>query len=159
VRLGLAFYQNDRDNMNFVIHYADQIESIIHKYSSFDIHFPRISIQDIQQLDEIMLDFDVDHINKIIKLRTDYHNDPTRQFVLLYLQYFELIQTCIDIYNNFEKTSDQRSWYELKNTFAIMSSYRSFGLLDDRIRIVDDRIDDYHEQLVYQNTKTSQKLL
>ncbi|OQB42264.1 MAG: hypothetical protein BWY04_00328 [candidate division CPR1 bacterium ADurb.Bin160] len=47
------------------------------------------------------------------------------RFILFYIQNIELIQICINIFNDFEKLPEQKKLYSLKNTFALLESERN----------------------------------
>lgn len=70
-------------------------------------------------------------------------------FMLYYIQHRELIQICMNIYNDFERKSSDRKRYPLKNTFAIIGSDRAsslaFGSIDPTEKSV---------LIAHQNTKS-----
>ena len=51
---------------------------------------------------------------------------PELRHILNYIQHLELIQLCINIYNDHEKNPDQKKLHALKNTFAFLKSERPF---------------------------------
>ena len=49
------------------------------------------------------------------------------KYVLFYIEHLELIQLCINIYNDHERKPDQKKLHALKNTFAFLFSIIRFA--------------------------------
>jgi len=59
--------------------------------------------------------------------------DAAQQFVLEYFRNIELVQICIDIFNEFEKNDADRKRYPLKNSFAILGVDRKLKDIPNQI--------------------------
>lgn len=126
VYFSLLMTQHDMDNLCFVNKYAETINTIIKKHSSLDIQFHTVDKTQLVLYNKIPLYFTIDTTNGDIILRR--HNiDPVMTLIYDYLQHFELIQLCMQIYNNQCATSWEKQWYPLHNTFAIITSHSRTG--------------------------------
>lgn len=124
VMMTLILNQNDLHNMQFVIRYRDILNDIIARYSSLDITFPPIPYEDLIFVTNLDLYFHLDIGKGTIAIDTSTLH-PAQLFILQYIQYRELIQICMNIYNDYERKPTDRKWYPLKNTFAILGSDRT----------------------------------
>ncbi len=125
VGMTLRLNQNDFENIWFMCKYSDLLNNIISKYSKLNIKFEKYDVYDVIFDHEIYLEFLVNTKNGSIRI-ANYNNLSNRmKFVLFYIQNMELIQICMNIYNDFEKAKDQRKLYPLKNTFALLESERN----------------------------------
>ena len=70
--------------------------------------------------------------------------------ILYYIQNLELIQLCINIYNDHERDPDQKKLHALKNTFAFLKSERPF-LYEDNNSLVIDSIGKRSEDIDFNN--------
>ena len=125
VYMKLLFNKNDFDNIEFICKYRNQINDIIKKYSNLKLQFPVIDPANLvfHNIVDIYFTFDFDHNRATLK---SLARSPEEEFLLLYVQHTQLIQICMNIYNDFERKDDERKWYPLKNTFAILGSDRQF---------------------------------
>ena len=125
VGMTLRLNQNDFENIWFMCKYTDLLNNIISKYSNLNIKFEKHDVYDVIFDHEIYLEFLVNTKNGLIRI-ANYNSLSNRmKFVLFYIQNIELIQICMNIYNDFEKAKDQRKLYPLKNTFALLESERN----------------------------------
>jgi len=127
VSLDIIFNQNDYDNLYFLCKYHDVVNDIIRRYSGLDIQFAVLDYSTLLFHNRLTLDFSVDTASQKISL-SKRKRSVQEQFLLHYLQHIELIQICMSIYNDYERSSEERKRYPLKNTFAILSSARSIAL-------------------------------
>jgi hypothetical protein len=103
VFLDLSLTDHDFDNMKYIIKHRELFNTLIKKYSILDIEYPDISYDDIHNIPssfELMCTFD--HKKNTISVDKKILS-PQGKFVLLYMQTLELIQICVDIYNEFER--------------------------------------------------------
>jgi hypothetical protein len=65
------------------------------------------------------------------------------KYILFYIQHIELIQICINVFNDFARGSDQKKLHSLKNTFAFLKSERPFLYTQSNINplIIDSILD------------------
>lgn len=134
VYLTIKLNKNDFENIHFVCSHEDIINNIIKKYSTLDIHFETLDIEKLLKITTLSLHFTIDNAHKTIQLERN-NLAPEAQFLYNYIEYFELIQKCMEIYNLFEKLPEERKRYPLKNTFALIGSYRNFSHLDTMINV------------------------
>lgn len=127
VELEIVFNHNDYDNLFFLCKYRDTINTIISKYSMFRFAFTKIDYNSLLFHNSISLRFLLDFEKQKIVLRKRGMSDQ-ELFLLHYLQHIELIQICMSIYNDYVRKDDERKWYPLKNTFALLSSHRAIAL-------------------------------
>lgn len=124
VALTFVLNQNDVDNLLFVIKYRDILHRIIAKYSTFDVVFPQVSEDTVTFVTTLHLSFTIDFAQRTMSLDTSTMSD-VEHFMLYYIQHRELIQICMNIYNDFERKESEPKRYPLKNTFAIIGSDRT----------------------------------
>jgi len=129
VVLTIVLTQNDLDNLKFVCKFYDKINFIIKKYSRLNIKFFAVDFDKILKYKNLKLSFNVDLEKWIVRLSKRWFS-AEQKCILKYIENHELIQICMNIYNDFEKKDEDRGRYPLKNTFAILGSYRSFGNLE-----------------------------
>ena len=118
IYLSLLLSQEDYNNIFFLIEKRDIINDIISQYSDSNIQFLSITKEKILTKQKIPLYFSLDDNNHLILQNNE---DPIIQFIYQYLQNFELIQICSDIYN----TSHSSRRGSLRNTFALITSENS----------------------------------
>lgn len=126
VELILSLQINDYNNLWFVCKFADHLNAIIRKYSKLDVQFSSIDMENLQKISEITCKFEIDFEKKAIILDQKWLN-VEEKFILHFVQHQELIQICMNIYNDIERKKWSREWYPLKNTYAILWSNRNFG--------------------------------
>lgn len=117
--------QYDFENIWFICNYSYLLNNVIKKYSKLDIKFVNHNLYDIIFENEIYLEFIVNTKNGTIKVDNYKALSNKMKFVLFYIENMELIQICMNIYNDFERKPNQRKLYPLKNTFALLDSERS----------------------------------
>jgi len=107
--------QHDYDNMHYIAENAQLLNVILKKYSTLSVHYPLFTKEQIYAIPHVFtLDcsFDITAQKVFIdqkKLSLE------EQFVLLYIQTIELVQICIDIYNDFERKGTEQPLVFLKN--------------------------------------------
>jgi putative ATP-dependent endonuclease of the OLD family len=125
VAVTLKLNQYDFENIWFICKYNSLLNNILSKYSSLDIKFQDFDLYDVIFDHEIYLEFFINTKNGTIRV-ANYNSLSNRmKFVLFYIQNMELIQICMNIYNDFDRKKDQRKLYALKNTFALLESERN----------------------------------
>jgi hypothetical protein len=98
---------------------------VIEKYSKLDIKFENHNLYDIIFENEIYLEFIVNTKNGTMKVANYKSLSNRMKFVLFYIENVELIQICMNIYNDYERKHKDRKLYPLKNTFALLDSERN----------------------------------
>ena len=125
--------EHDYDNMQYIAKHADVLNALIKKYSTLDIMYPVFSHEEIYAISsaftlECFFDFDA----KKIIINENNLSEKDR-FVLLYLKTMELIQICIDIYNEFERKTKEPPLIPLKNGIAFVGMNRSLKNVSNTI--------------------------
>lgn len=124
---------HDYENIWFLSKYREKINALIAKYSSLNFEFPLIELNDIRHMqDKISFEFVRDVDKKTITV-VEKWLDAAQQFVLEYFRNIELVQICIDIFNEFEKNDADRKRYPLKNSFAILGVDRKLKDIPNQI--------------------------
>ena len=123
LKLNLTTY--DFDNMRYIMKYREIFNSLIKKYSTLKVSYPKFSCNDIYDIPksfELVCNFD--HKKHTISFDK---KSLSRQgkFVLLCMQTLELAQICIDIHNEFERWKTEEVLIPLKNGVAFVSNDRS----------------------------------
>lgn len=121
----LILTAHDYDNLQYIVKHRDIINMIIKKYSTLDIVYPYFSHEDIYNFPSLLtLDSRFDFLtNQVI---IDEKNlSSQQQFVVLYLKTLELVQICIDIYNEFERSGKALPLVPLKNSIAFIGMNRT----------------------------------
>ncbi len=99
----LSITEYDYDNMRYIIRHRDIFHKLIEKYSTLAIQYPDFCDEDIYNIPtSFVLHCSFDCQKNIILIDQEKLS-PQGKFVLLYLQTLELIQICVDIYNEFER--------------------------------------------------------
>jgi len=154
VHMTLILHKNDYDNLGFLCKYAKEINSIIKKYSSLNVQFSCIDFDKLLEHDHMKFHFLIDVKNEKIILDTK-HLTSEQKFILNYIINQELVQICMNIYNDIEKKDNERERYPLKNTFAILGSHRNFGdIIHDDSRLAHISPKKWSMYITGQNTKT-----
>lgn len=125
---------HDYENIGFLFKYREKINAIIRKYSVSALQFHPINLNDIRHMqDKIAFEFVWDVDNRTITVVEKWLN-KVQQFILDYFRNIELVQICIDIFNEFERALSERKRYPLKNSFAILG-------VDRRLKDIPNQID------------------
>ena len=119
--------------MRYIAKHADILNILIKKYSTLGIVYPLFSHEEIHAIPsaftiECFFDFDA---KKIIFNEKNLSEKDT--FVLLYLRTIELVQICIDIYNEFERKAKEFPLIPLKNGIAFVGMNRSLKNVSNTI--------------------------
>lgn len=125
VWITLRLNQNDFENIWFICKYNKLLNNIVKKYSNLDIAFEDFDLYDVIFDNEIYLEFLINTKNNSMRIANYNKLSNRMKFVLFYIQNIELIQICMNIYNDFEKSKEDRKLYPLKNTFALLESERN----------------------------------
>ena len=120
-----ALTQHDYDNMKYICKHANILNMLLAKYSTLDFEYPSFSDEEIASIPRsfgLHCVFDVESKKVLI--------EPTKisqydHFVLLYLQTIELVQICVDIYNDFERNSNDSPLLSLANGIWFIGVNRS----------------------------------
>lgn len=115
IYISILLNQEDHNNLFFLVKNREIINNIIAKHSTLDIRFAEIQKEDILQYPKIPLYFTFNDNNELILER---NTNTTIQWIVDYLQNFELIQKCMEIHN-----TNWQNRYPLRNTFALITSY------------------------------------
>jgi len=153
VVLDIALTENDYDNMQYIVAHRNIFNMLIKKYSSLDIEYPDFSHEDVHNIPtSFSLSLTFDHLHHTVVV--DNHFSPQKAFVLLYFQTLELLQICVDVYNEFERSKKDLPLFPLKNGVAFVSSDRSLRhiphIVDPRswnILIADKQSSSHHAYL------------
>jgi len=125
IGITLRLNQNDFENIAFMSKHSVLFNNILQKYSKLDINFENYNTYDLIFEHEIYLEFLVNIKNWSFKITNYKFLSKKMRFMLFYIQNIELIQICINIFNDFERPSWQKKIYSLKNTFALLESERN----------------------------------
>ncbi|HOG15443.1 MAG TPA: AAA family ATPase [Candidatus Absconditabacterales bacterium] len=125
IGITLKLNQNDFENIAFMSKHTILLNNILKKYSKLDISFSDYHSYDLIFEHEIYLEFLVNSKNGSFKIANYKFLSNKMRFILFYIQNIELIQICINIFNDFEKLPEQKKLYSLKNTFALLESERN----------------------------------
>lgn len=125
IEIILKLSDYDKDNLGFIHDNADKINEFFRDYTNQTPPFdPNVSVSDLRSTDSIKLLFKNSQNKSILELESRLNQ--LEFFIFNYLQWFEFIQNIIIIANN-EKNL---GWVPLKNSFAIIGSYRNFNQMD-----------------------------
>ncbi len=129
----LSITEHDYDNMRYIIKHKDIFHMLIEKYSTLSIKYPDFCDEDIHNIPtSFVLHCSFDGKKNIIVV-DEKQLSPQGKFVLLYLQTLELIQICVDIYNEFERAWEQEPLIPLKNGVAFISMNRDLKYIPHQI--------------------------
>ena len=118
IYISILLNQEDYNNLFFLLKNRETINTIIAEYSTIDIRFSEIQKEELLQHSKVPLYFTFNDNNELI---LEKNTNTAIQWIVDYLQNFELIQICMEIYNTKETTWTSR--YPLRNTFALITSY------------------------------------
>jgi hypothetical protein len=120
---------DDYVNMQYIAKHADLLNGLIKKYSSLGIVYSSLSPEEISLISSSLTlecTFDMSAKKIIINEKKLSSQDI---FVLLYLRTIELVQICIDIYNEFERKEKDAPLIPLKNGIAFIGIHRSLNTI------------------------------
>lgn len=124
--MDILLTESDYENMQYIVKHADVLNAIIAKYSSLSVQIPSFAHEEIYAIPSVFsLLCVVDVEAQTIGIQDTYFSQYER-FVLLYFQIIELVQICIDLYNEFERKPTDAPLLSLKNTVAFIGSQRDF---------------------------------
>jgi len=146
----LQFEINDEDkkNMIYIQKNIDKINKIISTYYDKKLQFEHIEQNKILSENEFGIFCTINFQNSKIVVR-ERNMNPIRKFILEYIRHFELIQICINIWNN-QNNENNEKFETLKNTFAIVGANRIF---DENILDLIANDEELDNQLINLNTK------
>lgn len=127
--------QHDYDNMQYISEHADILNAIIKKYSTLHYMYPIISdtqIHSIPNLFTLECSFDTKN-QRIIMDETQFFKQSHFVLLYIYLQTVELVQICIDIYNEFERKDTEQPLLPLKNGIWFIGMNRSLKHVSNTI--------------------------
>lgn len=133
VILTVRLTEADYDNMSYIVKNAALFNTLIKKYSTIDVQYPEWDFEKVDMIPmSLVLDCTVDTVHQTIEL-SDKNFSEEQYFVLSYLRTLELLQICIDIYNAYERLTDQQTLLSLKHTIAFVGTDRSLAHISHRI--------------------------
>ena len=150
VAISLKLNQYDFENIVFVSEHYEILNNIIKKYSNLDVEFYNYDVENIWLHNDLYLELELDVQNWNMEVVNKDTLSPELKYILYYIQHLELIQLCINIYNDHEKNPDQKKLHALKNTFAFLKSERPF-LYQTNNPLVIDSIWKRSEDIDYNN--------
>ncbi|MGI0074133.1 MAG: AAA family ATPase [Nitrosotalea sp.] len=118
----------DKSNLVFILNNIQTINRLFTEYTNSNPGFSVNGVNEslIKSKNTIVLRFDNKKTQSLLELSNNRLSDPVEMFIFLYFQWFEFIQNLITLANSELGTS----WIPLKNTFAIIGSYRNFNQMD-----------------------------
>lgn len=133
ILLSLTLNDNDYKNIDFIIGNAQKVDDYLQTYSEIRINFTNLMNetgastfrQSIRQ-QSIDVTFSRNTEGEKFTVNVGTPNNE-KNFIKQYLEYFEFLQSVIDIHN-IEKPEE--SWEPLKDTFALISCYRNYNAVD-----------------------------
>lgn len=120
IYMSLLLSQDDYNNLFFLLKNREIINTLILEYSQEILQFWTTTKEELLAYSKIPLYLSLDENNSLI---LEENTNPVIQFIYSYFQNFELIQLCIDIYNNSDPNGDR---YPLRNTFALITSENNY---------------------------------
>lgn len=142
IKLKITLSDDDKQNMVFIHKYKDKINEFIKKYVDQDIVFETVSETEILNCKQIEFTFNKKTNQTVMEI--DQLKTPIENYVLKYLQNFNMLQNII-LVANYE---EGEKWQILKNTFALISGYRNYNAVTLNFSLQPDK----------QNHLQSQKL-
>lgn len=124
--ISLKLSQYDFENIDFVSENYEILNEIIKKYSELDVDFPEYRDPHLLLNNEIFLEFTINTSTWEIVVSNTESMPKSIKYILFYIQHIELIQICINVFNDFHKKRNQKKLHSLKNTFAFLKSERPF---------------------------------
>ncbi len=146
VHLKLELSENDYENLIFILNNVSKINELLKNYTNVSqITFNENATEDgLKNIKKI--EFYVKSSAKKQFSRTTDVNGIEGQFVQDYFEYFDVIQNLILVSNYRDKTN----WRPLKNTFALIGSYRNYNVVEslfnlnqhkfEKLKVIKDRI-------------------
>jgi hypothetical protein len=156
LEVDVRLFQNDLDNIHFICKFHERLNSILEKYSNITFRFPAYTFDNLQK-NSIHLSLQVNYTTREIEVQRNTHEEIELKLLYDYIEYFELIQKCMFIYNFYDKTPEERARYELKNTFALIGSYRQFAHLSNSVSLEADATN--REQTMLMESTKNQSVL
>lgn len=109
------------------------MNTLIKKYSTLAIQYPLFSHEQVTAISSsFTLTCEVDTEHKKI-IFDEQHLSIQEQFVFLYMKTIELVQICIDIYNEFDRKGKSLPLVPLKNGIAFITTNRGLGHIPHKV--------------------------
>lgn len=130
VDIELHMTANDKENMLFLQKQKIILNTILERYTALPYRILECWTEAIQRLQTLHIQFSVDTENKTATIINKQKTNE-EQFAVEYLNYQELFQIAINIFNETFKKDDEKAFYPLKNTFWYLWSTRNFNSIQD----------------------------
>jgi len=139
IKLTLELNQNDFNNLSFLLDNRDTINDILRRYSSYEVDVPgNIDRDGFKECREVIIRIErTGAADPALSFEND--NTPAVAFIKQYLQYFGVFQAAIIIYNRYMKAPTDGEWPSLKQTFALLGSYRNYASIGRGISVESSR--------------------
>lgn len=137
IAISLKLNQYDFENFTFVSEHYQILNEIIKNYSNLDVEFQPCDLDNVWMNNELYLEIEFDTKTWNMQILNQDKLQSGMKQLLYYIQNLELIQLCINIYNDHVRKPDQKKLHALKNTFAFLKSERPFLYQDDNPLIID----------------------
>lgn len=125
--------QHDYENMQYIMKNRDIFNMLIKKYSNLNFEYPLFSDEAILAIPSaFVLKCSFDVVAKKIAIDETLLSSE-HQFVLLSLRTVELVQICVNIYNEFERKNNEQHLLPLKNGIWFIGTNRSLKKVSNTI--------------------------
>lgn len=154
VLLRVLLTEHDINNMKYISQHRTLLNMLIKKYSTLTTEYYDFSCDDIDTIPsslELLCTFD--HKKNTISI-DEKKLSPEEKFALLCMQTLELVQICIDIYNEFERWNEE-PLVPVQNGVAFISNNRSLQHIPHAINphawneLIADKNSAYHHSYLW----------
>jgi putative ATP-dependent endonuclease of the OLD family len=157
VQLLLQLNENDFANLEFLFDNREVINDLITRYGNSGVSVPaNIDREQLRQRTEIAIQ--IEHAGENPKSTITFvgEENVAVSFIKLYLQFFELFQHSITIYNRYKKQASEPEWPALKQTFALLGSYRNYANIGSGVSVEANRsFQQVNQRLRNESTRTT----
>jgi len=141
ILLSILLNDNDYKNLDFVVDNAQAIDGYFKTYSNFGVpSFADLIGNDPSKFKKSLrnqsIDISLSRNTEGEKFAVAIEGaDDTKNFIKQYFEYFEFLQSIIDIHNSENRKS---TWNPLKDTFVLIGCYRNYNEVKQEHAVQDD---------------------
>jgi ABC-type uncharacterized transport system ATPase subunit len=139
VTFDLELNNNDFQNIDFLLANAGPINQILNRYSAFENLVQVVDGTAIRGHSNIQVSISYNRNQPLATVSLLSQDDPSVGFIKSYLLYFRVFQEAIKIYNRYQRPLGQPEWPILKETFALLGSYRNYAAINNAISVESNR--------------------
>lgn len=155
VNLVIELNDNDFNNIAFLLDHADDLNQILNSYSALSNLIQPQDLATIRAYTNLTVTVTYTIAQRIPTVTLESEGEPPVAFIKSYLLYFKVFQESIKLYNRYLRAEGQPEWARLKETFALLGSYRNYAGIGGTISVESNRsFQQVNERLRNESTRS-----